>query len=72
MMNDRERRYLVSTAEDFYYAGVDNPRTIAMALMTTVDSRGIDLTEADLLEIISEAHLNYVKGKKTKGFFGLY
>jgi len=66
-MNNRQRDYLISTAEDFFYANVNNMETIAMEVAMTANRHNIVLTRSDLIDIILEARLNYGKGKRTKG-----
>lgn len=66
-MNNRQRDYLISTAEDFFYANVSNLDAIAMEVAMTADRHNINLTQSDLVDIVMEARLNYAKGKRTKG-----
>jgi len=74
-MNNSERKYLVSTAEDFFYQlGVtsSSTQTAMMSVKMTAERRGTDYTNSDIAQIISEARDNYARGKKTKPFLGIF
>jgi hypothetical protein len=66
-MNNKQRGFLISTAEDFYYAHVHDTYTIASSIIMTAERRGIEITDIDVRNIIADAAVNYAKGKHTKG-----
>ena len=63
---------IISTEEDFLLAGVSNMNVIKDSLELTASRRQIDVTDAEIIEIIIEAISNVAKGKKTTGFLGSY
>jgi len=74
-MTNGERRYLVSTAEDFFYRlgyTQSSVNTALSSVLMTAERRGIDLTQDELEDIGMEARNNYFSKKKTKGFLGHY
>lgn len=71
-MNNNEKRYLVSTAEDFLYHGVRDAEVIAQSLVMTAGRHDIDLDSSDLMKVLNEASQNCANGKKTSGILGWY
>jgi len=63
-MNKNMRNYLISTAEDILYAN-GGPDAAVMAVNMTAASRGVELSESEVVEIFGQAANNWGKGKRT-------
>lgn len=65
-MNNGQRRFLVSTAEDNLYNHITDHIRLGDYLRATAQEHGIEMQEAEINELLREAILNYARGKRTR------